>query len=169
MKNKILAICYIIASLLCIWVSGHKFFIDGGSYLHLFFFCLGFGGLFCSVGSLPNFKFSDMIFYYKTDGLFWVRFFSRTWGGFLIKDIRKHNLWFSERNGYDLSFRVGNYYFATLKVSGLKNISSSSLENRYGVDVYLGKDEVSIGVTTIIEGESAGEFIKKAEESVKSG
>lgn len=112
MKNKILTIWWIIASLLCIWVSGYKFFIEGGSYLHLFLFCVGFDGLFCSVGSLPNFKFSDMFLYYsRVDGLVCVRFFSRTGGGLKIKDIRKHPLLFSERNGYKKSFHIGSYYF----------------------------------------------------------
>ena len=85
MKNKILAIWWIIASLLCIWVSGYKFFIEGGSYLHLFLFCVGFDGLFCSVGSLPNFKFSDMFLYYsRVDGLVCVRFFSKLYSVFSL-------------------------------------------------------------------------------------
>jgi hypothetical protein len=47
-----------------------------------------------------------LLAYYKTDGLFWFRIFGY---GAVIKNIRKHQLLFSERMGYKKFLKIGNW------------------------------------------------------------
>jgi hypothetical protein len=60
-----------------------------------------------------TFKIGKAFYLYRTDGLFWVRFF----GGccFHGKDIAKHPLLFSERNGYTKFVKAGNWIFKIMK------------------------------------------------------
>jgi len=49
---------------------------------------------------------------YKDDGFWWFRF----WGyGLHGKNIKKHGLLFSERNGYTKYFKIGNWIIKILK------------------------------------------------------
>lgn len=49
---------------------------------------------------------------YKTDGMFWFRVFGYGLHG---KNIAKHELTFSERNGYQKRFTIGSWSFKFLK------------------------------------------------------
>jgi hypothetical protein len=44
--------------------------------------------------------------YHKEDGLLWIRIFG---AGVHFKDLTKHDLIFSERNGYKKTMRVGKW------------------------------------------------------------
>ena len=44
--------------------------------------------------------------HYKGDGFYWFRLFGR---GLKFKDITKHRLLFSERNGYEKYIKIGNW------------------------------------------------------------
>jgi hypothetical protein len=48
----------------------------------------------------------------RVSGLFWIRVFGR---GFHVKDVRRHPLLFSERNGYCRRVQVGNWSIKALK------------------------------------------------------
>ena len=63
-----------------------------------------------------------LLSYYKSDGFFWVRMGS--YGrGFALKDIRKHDLIFSERNGYDRLYGIGKHW----KLKFLKPFNTQSV------------------------------------------
>lgn len=49
---------------------------------------------------------------YKTNGLFWFRIFGR---GLCIKNVNKHPLTFSQRNGYRKVIRIGKLCISYLK------------------------------------------------------
>lgn len=49
---------------------------------------------------------------YKTNGLFWFRFFGYGLHG---KDTTKNRLLFSERNGYRKYLKIGNWIFRFIK------------------------------------------------------
>ncbi len=49
---------------------------------------------------------------YYSDRLLWFRIFGK---GLIIKDIRRHPLTFSERNGYKTVLKIGNYAIRVLK------------------------------------------------------
>ncbi len=52
-----------------------------------------------------------MIKWHKIDGQFWIRIFG--WG-IAIKDVNKHPLLFSERNGYVKFIQIGKWVVTRL-------------------------------------------------------
>lgn len=56
-------------------------------------------------------KISNIFCYYYENGFFWFRIFG---SGLKIKDIRKHQLLFSERNDYNKSITLGSYRIGIL-------------------------------------------------------
>ena len=60
-----------------------------------------------------TFKIGKLFYLYRTDGLFWFRFFGGY--GFGGRNILKHRLFFGERNGYIKFVKVGNWIFKIMK------------------------------------------------------
>lgn len=60
------------------------------------------------------FSIGKTIFYlYRRKGFFWFRFFNKR--GLAGKDLRKHDLLFSERYGHTRHYKIGHWSFTLLK------------------------------------------------------
>lgn len=59
-----------------------------------------------------NLRGMGLFFHVKSDGCFWFRLFGY---GLHFKDVRKHSLLFSERNGYVRRVQIGNWSIKILK------------------------------------------------------
>lgn len=59
------------------------------------------------------FKIGKLFYLYRTDGLFWFQFFNGC--VFHGKNITKHSLLFSERNGYTKFVKAGKWIFKIMK------------------------------------------------------